>query len=343
MPHNLILFGAGASHGSDTCGTPPLMGGLFHELKRFDPGGWGAIGGELARRFGQADEFEPAMNELLKLDYSRAVVLQRAMASYFFWFRPGPENLYARLAGRIRDAPWDGALATLNYERLLKLALEDAGVPFWTDGLSSPDGAATELCYPHGCCDLFCNIRTESSTQGAGSTKVNIVAPKRTIIEPGKRRDGSEPLTTLRRQGGGEVCFDDLVQIDSKGIRRIQDADQHAQELETSTVLPIMCYIEPDKRSQSGVSFIRRQWSRFETLVSSASVVAIIGVNVRCRDAHIWGPLAETPARIVYCAGASAARHYSVWAEEHRPNRGDTLLLGDFEDEFDTICDAVGL
>ena len=35
MPKTLILFGAGASSGSDTQGTPPLSSTLFEELARF--------------------------------------------------------------------------------------------------------------------------------------------------------------------------------------------------------------------------------------------------------------------------------------------------------------------
>ncbi|KPJ55450.1 MAG: hypothetical protein AMS16_04255 [Planctomycetes bacterium DG_58] len=226
------------------------------------------------------------------------------MAGYFFHFRPRPTNLYAKLAGRIRETQWDGALVTLNYERLLELALRNAGINLVVNP-PRPNAAELELCLPHGCCHLFGHLRAIGN--------LNF---------------------------GGNIVFDDAP---GSVPRVIENAEKHACELKENKLPPIMCYIEPDKRNRTGVSFISGQRKRFECLAHSASVVGIIGVNVRSRDAHIWGPLADTPARIVYCARASGARHYSVWAEEHRPNRGDTLLLGDFEDEFDTICDAVGL
>ena len=44
MAKYLIIFGAGASYGSDTGGLiPPLGAQLFDELARYNPNGWGSI------------------------------------------------------------------------------------------------------------------------------------------------------------------------------------------------------------------------------------------------------------------------------------------------------------
>lgn len=56
---NLILFGAGASYGSDSANTPPLGSDLFSELSRFNLPGWGALPGGLVKVF-KAD-FEKGM------------------------------------------------------------------------------------------------------------------------------------------------------------------------------------------------------------------------------------------------------------------------------------------
>ena len=40
---NLIIFGAGASYGSDVCYVPPLGNKLFNALTAFDPNGWGKL------------------------------------------------------------------------------------------------------------------------------------------------------------------------------------------------------------------------------------------------------------------------------------------------------------
>jgi hypothetical protein len=42
MAKYLIIYGAGASFGSDTTDIPPLGPNLYEALARFNPGGWGA-------------------------------------------------------------------------------------------------------------------------------------------------------------------------------------------------------------------------------------------------------------------------------------------------------------
>jgi hypothetical protein len=62
---NLILFGAGASFGSDDPSlVPPLGQNLFDALCKFNPRGWGAVEMESARQF--RTDFEKAMKELFQ-------------------------------------------------------------------------------------------------------------------------------------------------------------------------------------------------------------------------------------------------------------------------------------
>lgn len=299
MGRPLILFGAGASHGSDTCGTPPVMRGLSDELCRRQPKEWGALPDALASDF--RNNFEAAMRDLLQHDANRADVLQRAMASYFFHFQPHPTNLYVNLADRIRKARWDGVLATLNYERLLELSVRTVGLNVVVGG---PKPDFVELCLPHGCCHLFTQVRV------VGNIK-----------------------------SGVDILYD------SPGIRAIEDPVEHARELRENNVPPVMSYIEPDKRNKSGVSFIKSQRTCFGALATSASLIAIIGLSAsaRPRDAHIWEPLARTPARIIYCGGPCGAKEYTSWASESRAGRQDLVLEGYFREEFDAICRQVGL
>jgi hypothetical protein len=56
---NIILFGAGASYGSDNSGIPPLGNNLFSELARFNPPGWGSLSIEYKNTFN--DDFEQGM------------------------------------------------------------------------------------------------------------------------------------------------------------------------------------------------------------------------------------------------------------------------------------------
>ncbi len=55
----VILFGAGASYGSERIGMPPLGANLFEALRRFNPSGWGSIGEPFATKF--REDFEAGM------------------------------------------------------------------------------------------------------------------------------------------------------------------------------------------------------------------------------------------------------------------------------------------
>jgi hypothetical protein len=144
-PMNAILFGAGASYGSelDTKTCPPVMDKLFTSLAHSFPDVWGKLPAPYPQQF--TDNFEEAMAKLgedtrdplartAAHDYrpvpaDLTAPLQRAMAEYFLQFAPSPGSLYVRLAYRILRKGWLGALITLNYERLLEQALAIAPVP----------------------------------------------------------------------------------------------------------------------------------------------------------------------------------------------------------------------
>jgi hypothetical protein len=148
---NLILFGAGASHGSASHFVPPMGANLFLELKRFNPLGWGALPPDVAIDFEL--DFERGMSKLATYRSHDMPILQRAMAAYFFNFLPTSDSLYIQLANRIKRSNWSGAIATLNYERLLEISLLHVGIKPVTG--SRQLSGQIELCMPHGCCHLF--------------------------------------------------------------------------------------------------------------------------------------------------------------------------------------------
>jgi hypothetical protein len=293
----VFLFGAGASYGSDTQGVPPLGTELFDKLQEYNPDGWGAVPDDLAACF--REDFEAGMRAFSASRPRDTDVLQRAMAGYFFRFQPAETNLYVDLARRILNARWDGALATLNYERLLELAFQRAGVGVNRGRL---DGGGVEICFPHGCCHLFAQIRAT-----------------------------------------GDIVFAPEIRFNSPDIRIIEDPSEHARELVSSVVPPVMSYFQPDKPTRAGPSFIAGQRERWRELAQAADTVAVVGVRVRPHDDHIWAPLASTSARIVYCGGPSAAAGYEAWEAQVRPKGRDRVLKGYFREEFETICHEMEL
>ena len=154
-PKNLIIFGAGASFGSvDVKPSPPPIGSeLFGAFEESFPSTWGQIPDDLKELF--EDDFENGMVELDKSSPQDMTRRLKDMATFFFKFSLGANNRYLKLADRIKASNWDGALVTLNYDRLLMRALSKAGVPANQPG-STPVEDALEVCMPHGCCNIFC-------------------------------------------------------------------------------------------------------------------------------------------------------------------------------------------
>jgi hypothetical protein len=158
MP-GLLLLGAGASYGSepDKALVPPLASQLFDALLKFEPNLWNQVPEDIASLY-RAD-FEQGVLELSKKVRGALGPTQRSMAAFFYRYGPTKDSLYCKLAKRIQSRKWDGAIATLNYERMLPLALHRHGM---STVLGSQESGKTELCFPHGCCHFFCD-----SVQGA--------------------------------------------------------------------------------------------------------------------------------------------------------------------------------
>lgn len=165
----LILFGAGASYGSSRGNVPPMGAGLFSELRRFNPPGWGALPSDMASEF--EHDFERGMAQLAQTRSHDMPILQRAMAVYFFNYLPTQDSLYVQLGKLIKQSAWRGAIATLNYERLLEISLIHAGLQPVVN--MAPSLGQVELCLPHGCCHLFCE-GVQASSVGVSFSGVGV-------------------------------------------------------------------------------------------------------------------------------------------------------------------------
>lgn len=166
---NLMLLGAGASYGSSVHRVPPIGAGLFKELQKFNPPGWGALPTSIASQF--VADFEQGMCELASSRPHDMPILQRAMAAYFFNFSPSNDSLYLRLAERIKRSDWKGAITTLNYERLLEISLLHVGIQPVVD--MEPLVGQVEVCLPHGSCHLFCE-GVQASPTGVSFSGVGV-------------------------------------------------------------------------------------------------------------------------------------------------------------------------
>ena len=220
----LFLLGAGASFGSDSSDVPPLTASLFDELRRFNPDGWGKVDHGLEHAFRR--DFEDSIRRLNPMVIPP---LQRAMAAYFFSFQPRESSLFMTLAARIAARKWAGAACSINYERLFELSLSHRGVQPVVGNRTEP-GKTLELCLPHGCCHIFCDVRG-----AATSVTLNAFA----------------------------VATDGPVSV-------ITDPAQHRERILADAFPPVMSYFEPQKRTTAGHSFIEGQRARWKDLVAAA-------------------------------------------------------------------------
>lgn len=160
-----------------------------------------------------------------------------------------------------------------------------------------------ELCFPHGCCHLFCDgIKADAAGVSLSAYT----------------------MTT----NGPVIC--------------VTDPDRHRERIQMDALPPVMSYFEPKKRTTSGASFIESQRRRWSELAANSSLILIVGVRVRPHDSHIWDELRRTVARIIYCGGKASGVEFSEWAKANRAGRNDRVLPGFFHEEFGEICREAG-
>jgi hypothetical protein len=107
-------------------------------------------------------------------------------------------------------------------------------------------------------------------------------------------------------------------------------------EKNTTSLPPVMSYFEPNKFTASCSNFIMQERETFANWVSSASKIAIIGVNIHLADEHIWNPLAATNAQLLYLSGKSSGDNFSQWASQNS-RTGDIVSPNYFRQGYGAI------
>lgn len=288
-PSTVILFGAGASTGSDDSNTPPLGVELFDHLAKFDPIGWGAVTKKVNTLF--KEDFEAGMKVLAKSADNQLPCLQKTMAEFFFQYTPSKKSLYHEFCQKIKHKNISIGFASLNYERLLELAIAESGQEF-------------DICLPHGCCNIFCD--------GASTDSLGADFPGTGVTTSGR-------------------------------IYSVNDEAKFKYKINNDSFPPVMSYFEPEKRVTSGTNFIEDQKQKWANLCNSANEIYVIGVNPKESDCHIWEPLKQTQAKIIYCGGTSGGEIFEKWSNSANRSQKDIILKGYFQYEFENICNLIGI
>ncbi|MEW9858433.1 hypothetical protein [Pseudomonas putida] len=208
---NLVLLGAGASHGSEPTGqpTPPLGNKLFGELLA-RPGVASGLPQSVKESF---KDFEEGMAKFAESRSGDIQQFQREMAGYLAEFLPSENSLYRKLLTTFDRK--ETVFASLNYDLLLEEAMEASGYH---------PSYALELLYkhirllkPHGSSNFwydapgstFKNIRIE----GCGTALVAPVRP-RTRVESlalCRQDDSFAPAMSLYAKGKEVKTCPDFV------------------------------------------------------------------------------------------------------------------------------------
>ena len=124
-----LIFGAGASYGSEAKGvpTPPQGDYLFGELEKLN-GAFPGLPEEIKHEFREKG-FEQGML-IVPNDSSIINPLQKELALYLSAFKPSENNVYVKLFRMLGDLINEIHLMTLNYDLLIEQSLAISGVKY---------------------------------------------------------------------------------------------------------------------------------------------------------------------------------------------------------------------
>lgn len=290
------LFGAGASFGAFedfpegiTPHLPPLMHQLYDRLAERFPDTWGAGTrlGDLSEGF--RTDFEGTFaREILHADHSPPLTpssltlleAQVPLARYFAAFQPvTADNLYSRVLAAIERAGLldDCVFGSLNYDTLFEQAALDAG--FGVDWLLSGWG---DLAHGHGMTQGEQGGRvTVAKLHGSSNFVAEVPSGYSALIAAGTAVEARVGALDPRR---------DLA----------ADLELRFNLMQRGTAQPVMSQISPAKEtliSEGQIGLIRQYW---EEQVRSARTLIIVGAAPRPGDVHVWTPVRDSGARLLY-------------------------------------------
>ena len=282
----VILFGAGASYGSESVHPypPPLTAGLFDELQKHYPKAWGTIPASDRAKF--VPNFELGMKEIWDSGSHAAPVLMRCLADYFARFRTGHSNVYARFLEHLQyyRALEGTVFSSLNYECVLETAARNYGIPRIEYFDKNPTGVSTLTVWKlHGTCNFLPN----SVAGGAAAVSFS----------------------------GAAVSWD--------GEMRIVDPVHVGPFVSQSAFYPAMAVFMEGKPIHSHQNAIKELQTWWRAAIVESDVVGIVGVHPNEADTHLWDPLSESNATVVVIGDVEA---YEGWRTRRRVGKRSEIV-----------------
>lgn len=259
-----ILFGAGASYGSEKNGirTPPLGNNLFRELDNLG-GSYNKLSNELKDKFLQYG-FETGMLEIP--NDSRIInPLQNELASYLSEFTPTINSAYVNLFKTILDIS-RVSFITLNYDLLIEISLALCGLGVTYDNglnphLSKQYDFRPSLLKLHGSSNFIPEIAYQTM--------------KITAVNCGAIFDSSD-YNILRPLEVKPWC-----------------------NKNNPNLSPVMCMYNKNKRMIICPSYFNEAKKKYIQLINKTNLIVIIGTKFIPHDKHVWDVILSGKRRIV--------------------------------------------
>ena len=294
----VLLLGAGASHGSeDQADNRPPL--LTGLLDRLveTQPSWARLDDQRQTAFQR--DFEQAM------DSHGTPELHRDVADYFMRFFDSVDGIYRKMCRQMNNDGWQGGIFTLNHERIFERDAMLENLQLYVPDTKNDEvgkSVRRSMVYLHGACHLF-----------TGSIYGDFYGH-----EP---QEGHESFLVYRY-----LRHRDLLQKLNKQNPAV------------------LCYINPAKYVPNASAHIRQQQSYWSQSMSQRSPtsppVVIIGVSVpkdETNDNHIWKPLQDTQAPLVFCCGKNMAEKFLHWARTNRYGRQRYLVSRMVAGTFDNV------
>jgi len=298
--HTIFLFGAGASYG---CGDVyPHRPPLGNQLYEHLRVAFPDSWGALPSDLGDyfAINFEKGMDVLWKEHIDRSALLLQQMGIYFSRFAPATKH----------GTMFRKIVSRLIGRRANDVLLSTLNYDRLLDGELTRAGLSVNYMFPpggvvpliklHGSCNWFIDMPGVNRYVNLSPT-IRIEAPIRSV--------NSEKEVTRYLTG---------------------DTPFH----------PVICLYNQEKSAPLCRSFFEHLQKDWGERILTAQQVALVGVRPYPDDAHVWGPLAATHARVL-CIGDRLA--FEKWHEESG-RVGETVVVDEFfEQGFGTLWESLRL
>lgn len=147
---------------------------------------------------------------------------------------------------------------------------------------------------------------------------------------------GSSCIACQGIQMSGGISFSGGISTGGRPFILHTDED-FDKERQQNVLPPVMSYFEPKKFTVSCANFIESEREQFARWVSQAERIAIVGLQVRPGDRHIWDHLAATKAQLMFLSGETGGVQYRQWASNMATRNPDEAVPKFFADGYDEL------